>query len=76
MLNQSETDCRVVCFTAFWAFLMKYVKPVYRSEEVSLFFQSVLLSRLQEWLFVWRITSVLFSSSREEMLGKKGRQEM
>ena len=78
MLNQGETDCRVVCFSAFWA-LMKYVKPFHRSEEVSLLFQRVraaLKRRAQDWLFAWRTASVLFNSSREEELGRKVRKEM
>lgn len=47
MLNQGETDYRVVCFSAFWGLLTKYVKPFHRSEEVSLLFQKEpgLLSR-------------------------------
>lgn len=40
MLNEGETDRRTVCFSAFGA-LMKYPKPLHRSEEVNLLLSKV-----------------------------------
>lgn len=78
MLNQGEADCRTVCFSAFWALLMRYMRPFHRSEEVSLLFQKVtaaLKRRAQNRTFAWRTVLILSHGSREDKLGRKEKKE-